>query len=286
MDRDYWNTGKVVYPRKTKKNRGLLTPRRLIALASLASLAFIFFGIRAFLHIQYFQVADVNISGIDSAMAEEIRSAFNRELAGDRWYLVPRRNILFFSPKAGAAFIQSAFPEVNEVSIKKTFPNEVEVAASLRKVWAVLCYEERGRDPLKLSESKDCYFIDEEGILFDTAPSVSGRLILTVHTDRLPRPLGESAITADEVFKLKRIKERLKENAGINAIGFVLRENAPKDAWAKTADGYYIIFTKDDIPERLSSTIKAAIEGEVKGNTAGLLYIDARFGNKLFVKYR
>lgn len=286
IDRNYWNSGKVVYPRKARKNRGLLTPRRLVALGSLLLLLFVFWGVRQFLHLEYFQVQTIRISGIDTAMASELKATFDRELAGDRWYLLPKRNILFFSPKVQAAFIQSAFPEIHDVSVKKSFPSEVEVAVSLRRVWAVLCYEERGRAALMPPESNDCYFIDEEGVLFDTAPFVSGRLIVTVHTDRMPVALGKSAITADEVFRLKRIKERLKEIAGINATGFVLRENAPKDAWAKTAEGYHLIFTKEDIPERLAETVHAALQGEVKGNTAGLLYIDARFGNKLFIKYR
>lgn len=286
MDRDYWNSGKVVYSRKTKKNKGLLTPRRLVALGSLLSLLLVFFGVRAILHLEYFQVNNLRILGVDSTIENKIKDAFSHKLEGDRWYLLPKRNILFFSPKAEAAFIQSAFPEVNEVSIKKSFPNEVLISASLRKIWAVLCYEEAGREALRAPETQNCYFIDEKGVLFDTAPSVSGNLILTIHTDRLPVVLGQSAITSEEAFKLKRTKDRLKENAGITATGFVLRENAPKDAWAKTAEGYYLIFTKDDIPERLAGTVKAALEGEVKEQTSELHYIDARFGNKLFLKYR
>lgn len=272
-----WKPDRVVYRTRPKRPKALLTWRRLAAAAAILALGLLYLGLYKFLRLPYFQVSRIEVRGAETIEAESLKELLAGSLKGDRWHFWPRSNILFLSPRVLEATLKSRYAEIRDASIEKRFPNAISVIVTERTIWAVYC--------VKASESRQCFFMDREGVIFRKAPLVEGSLILTLQTDRGAPPLGASVLRPEEAAFFESAAKAFEDYAALPISGFELRANAPKDFWVKTKEGFQVIAAKDADPAATASVLKAVLEKEVKEKRGTLEYIDARFGNKAFVKY-
>lgn len=276
-EREVWKTNRVVYRRKPKNARALLTKARLQILVVVVSLGLLYLGIYQLLHLPYFQITNIRIDGSAAVPRDEIELFLREYLSGERWGMIPKSNILLFSPRDVEAVITEQFPEVKVAVVEKKFPNGIFVTFEGRTIWAVYCGKE--------GEDERCAFLDREGVAFREAPVVEGSLILTFQSDREPPRLGATVIRREEAATFERFLGAFNE-AGIASAGFSLNANAPKDAWLKAKEGFYVIVAKNSDPTSTASVVKTVLEKEVREKRSALEYLDARFGTKVFVKYR
>lgn len=281
-DRDYWKTSRVVYRRKPPKRQALLTKTRLVFIGVLVLLAFLYLGIYQLLRIRYFQITDVKIEGLAAIQESDIRKFMESEFSGDYWRLIPKSNILFFSPRAASAALEKAYPAVREATIKKIFPHVVSVAIQERTLFAIYC----AKSSDEATEAGTCFFMDREGVLFRPSPNIQGTLILKFASDTASPSLGAAIFTPGEIAKFEAWLGELKNRAGFRISSFQFKQNSPKDIWLGTDGGFYVIVTKDSEPQKTAEIVKTVLDNEVKANRAKLDYIDARFGNKVFYKLK
>lgn len=276
--RSEWRSQRVVYRRKPRRPKALLTATRLIWIGVVLSLGLAYVGIYKLLHLPYLQIAAIELYGQEAIEEEALRHSLAVSMEGDRFYLIPRSNIFFFSPRVAEASLKSQYPEIKAVEIEKQFPGKIFVTIAERKIWGVYCG--------KKDAASECFFIDREAILFRPAPMVEGSLILTFHSDRPAPPLGSPAFTKEDAEMFASMVEAFREGTALPVSGFSFRANAPKDVWMETESGFHIIAAKDADPKELAGIVQAVLEKEVKGRQERLEYLDARFGNKVFIKYR
>ena len=290
-DKNYWKPDRVVYRRKPQKHRALFNKTRLIVIGYLAVIALVYWGAYLLLHLAYFRITTIQVEGSRAISADDIKGAIAPKISGDWWYLVPKNNILFFSTAATERALQKDFPALKTVSVEKHFPHDILGSFSERELWAIYCRVPAGfgnaTSTVETSVPRQCFFIDHGGTLFREAPEVEGSLILTFAADD-PAPIGMGSrrLTPEEILRFESLSKILREQAGIAVSGFEFRENSPDDVWVITSAGYAIIVTKSDDFEKVAEVIKAVLDNEIRDRILRLDYIDARFGNKVFVKYR
>lgn len=278
MEGQDWKTNRVVYRRKPHARSALLTKKRLFVVLGVGILIAMYLGVYQMLHLPYFQVAEIEVHGTETIADSELRAFVKDSLSGDRWKLLPRSNILFVSPRTLESLIKTLYPEVRSAKVEKRFPRTVLVTLEERSIWAVYC----GTN----AEALSCFFLDKEGVLFREAPLVEGSLILSFHSELSPPPLGTLVFDASEVLQFQQISTAFDVHAGVPIVSFSFKRNAPKDVWVRTKEGFSIIIAKDAHPDETAGIVKAVLEKEVREKRNRLDYLDARFGNKVFVKYK
>ena len=292
-DKTYWKPDRLVYKRKPKPKRALLNRGRVMVLGALALVGLGYWGVYAFFHLDYFQIKSVNVSGLAALDKDNVTRFILSRLEGNRWFTVPRSNILMFSPALMEENIAKEFPAVAEANVKKIFPGGIAAEIRERSLWAIYCSQKNAvlatttTSASREEGEKHCYFMDEEGIIFGEAPETEGTLIRKITSDGgLDKRLGFQQFSADEITDFIKLEYVFKERAGLAISGIELRKNAPKDLWLAANEGFSIIITRSATFESTADIVKAVLENKVGGERATLDYIDARFGNKVFVKYR
>lgn len=129
----------------------------------------------------------------------------------------------------------------------------------------------------------DCFYIDENGVLSESAPRFS------------ENPLPELAIDGERSIK---IGERLMEDAAIVFIKIFLdnlKSAGAEPARIEIADhgakiilkeGWHILISFDTSADEAASNLKLLLDQKIKEVRNGLEYIDLRFPNKAFYKLR
>jgi hypothetical protein len=132
-----------------------------------------------------------------------------------------------------------------------------------------------------------CYFLDDQGFIFSEAPSFSDGVYTVFSSDPvLDEPLSKTYLAPDVFAPINPFIKTLEES-GLYPKVFVT-----------TMDEYHLILSNGGLIEWKSSTdfeqIRSSIASLIidpsflKENNAldNLLYIDLRYGNKVFYKFR
>src|SRR3989338_907078 len=80
----------------------------------------------------YFSIRAVSVSGVDSALAEEIKKIAWAELEGGALF-ISRRNVLIFSTNEISEKIKNEMPALEAVTAKKRFIHNIAIEAKLRE---------------------------------------------------------------------------------------------------------------------------------------------------------
>lgn len=274
---EYWRQNRVVYRRKAKPSRALLGRRRLFALGAILFALLAYAGLYQLLHLARFQVARVNVTGGDSALRPTVEEKINGLLAGDRFWLVPRSNIFLLSTRGLEDKLKASFPAIDTVEVRKTLPRELLVSLTLRVPWGIYCVGEQG---------PACFYIDRIGIVYREAPLVEGNLITKITSDGPVQEFGSVAIAPEVLTEFETMVKEFREHAALRITAFRLKQNAPKDYWLMTSEGFEVIVTEHDDFENVAEIVGTVLQNEIRSDRRRLEYIDARFGNKVFYKYR
>ncbi|MCH7605348.1 FtsQ-type POTRA domain-containing protein [Patescibacteria group bacterium] len=199
-----------------------------------------------------------------------------------------QRNILFWRVNNIVLFpiqdieqkLVEVFPEIRSVRVEKKFPHTITVTIQERRGVAVWC-----RD----SERQECFALDADGIVFESR-NPGEFLPLLNFFDSVGVRIGENIIKAEVLEHVLDFHRRVSSflTSGDEEIRIVLytivsgtRVNAEtSEHW----DMY--INPKENIEwqvEKLRTVFEKNIPPERRGE---LEYIDLRFGDQAFIKYK
>ena len=146
------------------------------------------------------------------------------------------------------------------------------------------------------TNAQKCYFLDEDGYIFDEAPYFSGEVYFKFY--------GDVLINADNPLGAHFLKENFKQ--------LVFFKNVLLDIGLKPAELYAgndgdieiflskgafaaikpkIMLKADSNFQNAAENLEAALnteplQSDLKNKYSSLLYIDLRFGNKVYYKFR
>ena len=223
-----------------------------------------------------FAISSVVINGAERIPEEDIRSYVDEWLSQKRFIFFSERMYWFLDGDALAIGLKAAFSQIRQVSVKKDFPTGLVIAVDEYDGWGVLC---RGNP-------EECLWIDYEGVAFEPAPGFSGLIVPKIRDERAREiKLGERGISESFMRIANYFNDRAISDTDLQSVEFIL--DAKGDVVRiKTRAGWEILLSENTDPERAYKNLRTAIDGEIKSRINDLLYIDLRFGNRIFYKFR
>lgn len=268
-------TSKERAERKRRRRKRILIFFAVLALTAVV-------GLVSLLHLRTFRIETVTVEGTESIEQTKIEGDIRGQLDGTYMFIIPRDSIFFYSKDRISRYIKETYPEIQQFSVKLTSPNEITVSIEERKPVGVWC---EGGDSAK------CFFIDEKGVLFQTAPSITGSVYFKyegmLESGTSTNPLLATFLPEFQFKKLNEFAAGIKSRREFTPIGFVRTKDS--EGSVVTAEGVLlrIALNKDldAVAINLTSALNASSLKD-PGVRSTLEYIDLRFGNSLYYKLR
>jgi cell division septal protein FtsQ len=221
---------------------------------------FLIGGVYSFFFSDLFKVKEIEILGSNKIQLED----FDKFLKSK----IENKNIFLEKLQPIKNELLKNFPQVFLVEVERKFPSKLIFKISERKEVANFC------------QNETCYLIDREGIVFGVGREESLLKIEKAKLDEEIKP-GKSIIEREILTKILEISKRI--DFEIESVLIVSED----DLHFKTKQGWEIIIDPEkDIDWQLTK-LKVAIENAIpKEKMNDLEYIDLRFGNFAYPKYK
>lgn len=243
-------------------------------------------------HSDRWRIDRIDIVGAKAVSTNEIHTLVKEKLLGNYFFAYARENSFLFPRKEIERVLLDTFPRLKTVSVGRIGAHTIVVTVSERKPYALWC----GVDADSRETDAECWFIDDTGFVFDRAPVFSEGVYLKVYGTVVEKNAGEPlrGILPYERFVLandfaKFIRTELGEPIRIE-----IKEEGESEIVIRTSAEYPFLagvtvrFKDGEDPLVLMNNLRAAIPAEFPTNTTSkkkLLYVDMRFGNKIFFGY-
>lgn len=217
-------------------------------------------------------VSDVTVEGAVAVDPDSVKQKVKEELAGNFFGLFSRANVALFPKSIIKEKILSEFPRIKEIAIRREGLSAVAVLLEERTPFGVWCSEEA---------SKNCFLLDEEGLIFDTASSEQGKGYLVFYGTVKGDPIRQYYLPG-------RFTEIIQFLFGVKTTGLVPKSLSVKDendAELRLENGEKLLFAlNQNFSELLENLETVYREAGLSDTGKRIDYIDLRFGNKIFYK--
>ena len=242
--------------------------------------------------IKEMKIQQINISGNVIVDTKSIEDVVEADIAGHYWGIFPKSNFLIFPKNKILADLSGKYKRLNNISLKVINFNTLDISVNEyngKYLWCGLV-----TPMLNNNSNQKCYFIDSNGYIFDEAPFFSGSVYFKFYgqTSDLIDPTG-TYFYPDTFSKLIQLKNSL-DNLNLKPTYIYINNQNEVNVGLSTQGiapiNPAIIFRLDSDFEKIIENLNAAINTEplqtdLQKNYAKLLYIDLRYGNKVYYKF-
>jgi len=268
---------KIVYipheDRKTKQAHKGMPHFWFFAIpAILTVLAAIILLLLPYLRISHIEVI---LSG-NTLSLEEIEREAALFFTGNYAGIVPRNLIFLASMDSVSYHLKNKFSHAEKVTTAKKYPHTLRISVAERDFFGIFCNEQK------------CAFLDKNGFAYNEAPNSSGYLIVKIRSDVKEFSIPSRVMEKELMDKMISLAEGLKKSMGEEAVEYEIFNEIPDEIRVRTASGFSIWLKHDDDDDfpNVFKILKIILEQEIKERKSELEYIDLRFGNKVFYKFK
>ena len=261
---------------KTKKRRRVRSIFRRKSIYIFLGLIVCIVGLFIYFTSKQFQVDDVSFVGLSQTPEADVREYLDVKLSQKKLLVIPTNVIWLISPSDLALDLTHTFSTLKSVIIKRKFPRSLEITAVEFAGWGVLCH----------GEPEECFWIDQGGVAFDHAPGFSGVIVPKIRDNRdRELKLGERQLS-DKIMRLiTYFDERAVSNSYLQSFQYAI-DARDQTIRLTTRGGWDILLLEASNPESAYKNLKTALEGEIKNKVSDLVYVDLRFDNRIFYKFK
>jgi len=217
----------------------------------------------------------IEITGNKEIRAEEIRNILNY------------KNIFLASKERIKSDLIKKFPLIAELEIKiNLFKRKIEINLKEREEFGIVCQAEKiKQENVEIDQTKNCFYIDKKGVLFEEALQTSGSLIILIkdYSGRDYR-IGEKIFEENIINFIVEVKEFLASETNVKVIDFDILSFPPDNLKVITGENWYILFNLQKEARNQLLALKAVLEEKIKDNRNELQYIDLRIENRVYYK--
>ena len=242
-------------PKRIKKKKSIF--KNKFFWIFLFAVVFAFSGFYVVAFLDAFQVKTVQVKENDAKLKKNVEALANRSIERKMFFLSTRSIFILDSASMRAAVLH-AFPEIETVQIKRRLPNSLIITPHKREEVALWC-----------KTQDECFALDSKGILFGAKkPKDEFRIF------------GELAIDESMISSLLAFKQK----ANMKFVSAVVVSSS--QIQYKTFEGWEAyVDPKEDINWQ-ATKLQTVLQKKNPVDTAALEYIDLRFGNQAYLKYR
>ena len=266
------SSGKVLnsrefYEKKKRRRRIQLVLLSIGFLSILSSLAYLS-------RQERFLINEITVQGENVIDKEEITQTARRLLAGYYLWVIPRANSLIYPRRAIKQSLIKGFPRLKSVDLNLGKQQKLLITVEEHVPFALYCIH-------------DCFFLDEEGLIFALAPSFSGEVYFVYTTkDPIENPIGKRFLSTEEFQSLSKFVETLT-TLNIRSLSLEMGDN---EFTLTLSKGGQIIWRRDGDLSLIKSNLEAFLsDNSIRAQENFLdriLYLDLRTENKVFYKFR
>ncbi len=253
---------------------------------------FIFSIISLLSRVSKFNIDNITISGNKITDTNDIETVVKNIISGNYLFIFPKTNFLIYPKQKIITGLNYKFKRLNNISINVNNFRTLEITVSEYGGKYLWC---GGLIPTSENKDNKCYFLDSNGYIFDEAPYFSGNVYFKFYGDsnlNKENPSGSYFLKDKwkDVIEFKNTIEKLD----LKVTSFWVDEKKEEGNFAISGEpetSPKIIFKINDDYEKLAENLQAAISIEplktdLKTKLSTLLYIDLRFGNKVYYKFQ
>jgi hypothetical protein len=247
----------------------------------------------------FFQIKHIEIQGNQKIAAEDLKG-LTREYIPKKFLFFEMNNLFLANAGNVVREIQGAFPEIETVTVDTGFPDKVKVTVKERRIAAVWCQQknytvEVSDSPASEEQSgkqversvRQCFALDGRGVIFeDREPEkeviVQGETSNAILSQQVIEPELLKKILA---FQREMDSSQLFREVGLRVSSFSV---VSKDRVnVKVSEGWEVYLNPTEDMDWQTTKAILVLEQEVPFQKRALLnYIDLRFGDQAYVKYR
>lgn len=273
-------SSRIVYPGSPPKQKKRMPRWALRLWVLLGSLAILITGIWYLFHLRYFRISgeeNIAVRGTFVLSASEVARVTLENISGSYAGIIPRDNLVVVSPQRLERELLRKFPQLSGVTISKDFPHTLVVVVEERALWGAYCVRQTGG-------GRPCWYLDRHGTAYEEISSLAGWLLPIIIGESSVK-LGASAVAEDTLILFDKTRDVLGA-LSIRPLTLAISSTTPTDGRISTEEGWDILITTPRPPQEWAGVLKTILEKEVGPKRLQLDYVDLRFGNKVFYKYR
>lgn len=280
------------YLRTTDRARRRRNFRVIKIVGGVSLVVLLFVGLSYISRASVFSIKNIAVSGNITATSPDIEENVNSALAGAYFRIFSKRNIFIYPRAVVRESILKNFTRTKDVKVSFKDFNTISVEISEYAPFAEWCGE---KTLLKAASSPSCYFMDDSGYIFASAPTFTGNVYL-VYYGKLPQSLSSSSESViGKSFLPQKIFSNVSIFAGnLKSFGLPPRDitrDENGDYTARLLSGARILFSESEDLATTSENLLTIIgSGKIplkdQKFLSNLDYLDLRYGNKIFYKLR
>jgi len=236
----------------------------------------------------------VVITGTHIIDQDEVEKEVRADISGKYVYLFSRANSFIYPRKQIYNNLILNFPRIESLSVSREGLKTLKINIKERVGSFLYC-------GVIIPENKDdvgenCYFINNDGFIFDKAPYFSGNVYFKYYMDLSgggENPLGKQMTNVERFHALERFIDGVT-SLGFKPIYLTVEPDGTHSLYLNHGINNTIpkiIFKSDNDLEVILDNLtlsmrKKEFAGEINSKYNTLLYIDLRFSNKVLYKFQ
>ncbi|HLP86386.1 MAG TPA: hypothetical protein VK153_00715 [Candidatus Paceibacterota bacterium] len=239
-------------------------------------------------------ISNIIVNGTHVINQDDVKNEINKILSGKYVYLFPKANSFIYPHKKIYNNLLLSFPRIESLKVDRGNLQTINVDIKERTGSFLYCGVNIPENKNDIGEN--CYFVNNDGFIFDKAPYFSGNVYFKYYMalpDGVVNPLGNQMTTEEEFHKIARFVD------GVESLGFkpiYLFRDVDKTDYlyldnGTNSTGPKVMFKNDDDLEEVFDNLSIAMAkkefaDEINSKYNTLLYIDLRFPNKVLYKFQ
>ena len=246
----------------------------------------------------------IQVTGNSVLDTQIITNVVQNEITGKYFWVFPKTNVLFYPKNKIKNDLQNEFPRIKTIALTVKDNKVLEVGITERDAKYTWCGatlnnlvveapSQLGASTTKSQES--CYFLDDDGFIFDQAPYFSGGVYFKFYGSFDGDSSNPIGLYYDQQNFAQLVSfKNILVSMGLKPFALSLAGNGDAIIYlsAQTAAATYpeIIFNVNDGLETVAENLETALtteplQSEFENKYSKLEYIDLRFGNKVYDKF-
>lgn len=226
-------------------------------------------------YVPSLRISKVHIEGLSISYEKELRGGILEILSQKRWLIFPKDSVFLF-PRGELENILKNFHRIKKFQLEVEFPAALRLSVEERKTWAVWCQSELKRL---------CLLVDEEGFAFVSSPALSGKAVLKIIDERNEDFLGKNVLPPEGFSKIRTFIGLLPRRTGeeIESVNIKISGNIIN---LVLKSGWFLIIDDETDPAKALENLSLALNSKIKESREKLEYIDLRFEDKIFYRFK
>ena len=251
---------------------------------------------------QIFRINKISVSGTKEVKTDAIAKIAKEILDGFVLNKIPIDNPILLPEQEIRQSILDIFPKIKGVILTKRLKDHTLVInVSEREPAAIWCRVLPQESPaisssspetiqapeqLNLPSPESCFFIDENGFIFNSAPILSGGAVPTVYEEGA-QPLNiKGKVSNPKSLEFILAAKKELANVNLNLTDFVIKSQSLGDLEILTPEGWVIYLDITHPADIQINALKRVLQEEIKEKRSRLEYIDLRVLNRAYYKLK